>query len=137
METTGGRGLARNLSSHPQKRRGSGMGELTPRVRGTNKEVNVRRRRSFGRCGAPKTEVTDTHHDQSFATNVDRREEVRQELRMHTLTVRPVLFRRRCGEWKCGTTVTWRQGEARRDLEVVCLLPLSQVFGCGAFLFLC
>ena len=113
--TTSERGVARNLSGHQQGRRAE-RENLWYKFIEMNQEVNVRHpggssmAKVLGKMRNAK-DRDGTRDDQTYATKIDRGEEVQQEL-----------WRR----WE--TTLALRRQEgAGRDLVVVCLLPLSQV----------
>ena len=93
-----------------------------------NQEVNVRHpggRTMAKVLGKMRNARDGTRDDQTYATKIDRGEEVQQEL---WSGVRRLPCRKRCGEWRWETTLALRRQEgAGRDLVVVCLLPLSQV----------
>ena len=111
----------------------SGMGELAQQVREDEQGVtSVIHMESAGQDavedeGRPK-QRGHTHTE----TNLTRRKLIVGRRSAKSFAVQ------RCGEWRCGPTLApRRQGEAGCDLEVIWLLPLSQVSGCCTFLFLC
>ena len=84
--TARGRKWARSLSSHPQGRRWSGMGERALQVYGDEQgsqcsltQVEATGHKTIWKMSEAK-DRGDVHRDQTYATNIGRREVVHQEL---------------------------------------------------------
>ena len=104
-----------------------------------DKEINVRNPSGSSRETTlwELTEANDrgdTHYDQSYAAEIERREEVREEL-WNAHLARLLLCRRRCGKWSRGKNADSSTAGSRSGFSCESLARERRLAPCGACMF--